>query len=131
MATKTRIIVNPAMHPLAQFIPTAIASVKEIMKVVKTEAQSSLQGQLSGNSSGMLMGSFGEEPVVQSGIMRIKGVVFAGGPSAPYAPIVEHIGWGKTNKKSPYYFMKAGAEKGGEATEEIVLKNFNKFIRGR
>ena len=106
--------------------------VEETMKFVEVKARESFQRQRSKknrNYTGHLMASFRQIPVVQEGNRIFKGIVFCGGPSAPYAPIVEYIGWKWTTggSRDPYYFMKEGAEEGQKEIGTITIKHLSKL----
>lgn len=116
------------------FRKPAMDAVSEIAKVVEAKAKESFLRQRSSknkNYTGMLIASFQQMPVTVEGNTRFKAIVFAGGPTAPYAPFVEWIGWkfrdGST--KHPYFFMEEGAIKGGEEAGQIVIKNFSSITR--
>lgn len=116
---------------LNKFREPAIKTVKEIMNVVETEAELSFNRQKSKTrtSTGNLISSFGQKPIQSKGATLFTGIVFAGGPSAPYAPIVEDIGWKTiTGRKPGYHFMHEGALKGDELAATITIKNFSKVL---
>lgn len=104
-------------------------STKEIMVVVLDESKKEyLERKKPEGSSGVLFSSFMLTPIASSGTLTFIGIVFVGGPSAPYAPIVDQIGWKtKTGHKDAYNFMLVGASKGGEIASEIVTKNLSKI----
>ncbi len=108
-------------------------AVKEIMEVVDKESKASFNRQKSKKNrhrTGALIASFEKTDIKQDGATVFSGIVFAGGPDAPYTPIVEHIGWKYDNgtSKPPYHFMLEGRNKGREAAREIVIKHFSKVL---
>lgn len=119
---------NEANNPFNKMDIVAKTSLKEIMAVIKKEAIDSFERQRSktGRSTGALISSFSETPIQQAGTLIYKGIVFAGGPSAPYAPYVEYVGWKtKSGQKAGYRFMQDGAKKGADEAPRIVTKNFS------
>ena len=122
--------VNEANNPLRIFNNAMIASLKRIMEAEKTEAIASFNRQKSktGRSTGALISSFSESPIKREGNMTFRGIVFAGGPTAPHAPFVED-GW-KTKKglKPGYNFMRDGWKKGGEVATNIILEEMRKVV---
>ena len=120
--------INHNRNPLLMMDNVALTSLSEIMDVIKKGAMDSFERQRSskGRSTGTLISSFGEVPITQAGDKIYKGIVFAGGPKAPYAPIVEFVGWQtKEGRKPPYRFMEEGAKEGAEKAPHIVTQNFS------
>lgn len=110
-------------------VPARLA-VAEIRDIVVDKAQESFEEQrVNDKAHSALISSFEQKPVTQGGVRIFKATVTVGGPSAPYAPIVDHVGWKTTTgRKSPYFFMKAGAEAGQEVSGDIVIKHFSKYL---
>ena len=106
-------------------------SVKEIMDVVLLESKTAYLSLKKKNviTSGHLFGSFAKEEIIEGPNLTFSGIVYVGGPSAPYAPIVDQIGWEKrTGHKDAYNFMRIGAEKGAEVAGDIVIKHLSKIM---
>lgn len=102
---------------------------REIMKVVEEESKKAYLDKKKKDvvTSGMLFSSFLLSPIRSQGNSEFSGILFVGGPSAPYAPIVEKYGWDtKTGHKEGYGFMKTGAEKGIESARMILDKHLKK-----
>lgn len=103
---------------------------KDITNVVYVESVKAYEERrrTTKRSTGALLGSF-EQKLLKSGTSYIaSGIVFVGGPKAPYAPIVDQIGWKtSTGRKEGYNFMLTGAQKGGEVAGDIVIKHLSKL----
>lgn len=113
------------------FHDPAIATITEIRELIEeTSKQSFLEQKKSSRSSGALISSFEQKPITQQGHTIFKSMVVVGGPAAPYAPIVEHVGWTKKTgeKKSAYFFMRAGAIAGQREADDIAIKHFSRHL---
>lgn len=111
------------------FKPAMIESVKRLCLIAEDAAKIDLAGKLGPRSSGILFGTFYYDlPIKQS--YEVKGMVFAGGPKAPYAPIVDYIGWTtKKGKKAPYHFMRIGAMAAQKAANTVLKEEFIKILK--
>jgi len=100
--------------------------VEEIMEVGMREAKLAYENQRNKSntrSTGALFASFQETPILVEGLTRYKGMVIVGGPSAPYAPIVEEIGWDTLEgHKEAYHFMRIGADRAREQAVAIAIR---------
>ena len=99
---------------------------EEIVQVVLDESKRVyLEKKKSGVTTGLLLASFNKEPVKSNGVLSYSGVVYAGGPSAPYAVYVDSVGWKlkEGGHRDAYNFMQAGADKGSEMAQIIVNKH--------
>ena len=103
-----------------------INTVRRLCLIAENAAKKELMDKAK-NPSGTLFGTFYfDMPIKQQ--YEVRGMVFAGGPIAPYAPIVDYIGWKlKSGKKEPYYFMRKGAEVARKEAPKVLKEEFNKI----
>lgn len=105
---------------------------QEVLDVVFEESKRVyLEKKKDTPTTGMLLASFTKEPVKHGGTLVYSGVMYAGGPSAPYAIYVDQSGWKTVDggHKEGYGFMAAGIEKGAKMSREITLKHL-KLVAG-
>ena len=119
--------IDNSKNPMSMITLKGELILKELLDIGETEAKASFVKQRinSGSTSGKLFASFSQRPITQHGAMELSGIIFSGGPSAPYAPYVEWIGWGKTNKRAPYHYMREGRDKLLAKAKEVVTRKFS------
>ena len=118
--------IDNSKNPMSMITLKGELILKELLDIGETEAKASFvrQRKNSGSTSGRLFASFSQRPITQQGALKLKGIIFSGGPSAPYAPYVEYIGWGKTNKRAPYHYMREGRDMVIKKAKEVVISKF-------
>jgi len=108
--------------------PAMIRTTARLLKIGEEAAKEEFKAKrnTSSVSSGRLMSSFYYENPFSSGT-EVRGVVFMGGPTAPYAPIVEEIGWKtKTGRKDAYHIMGKAVQVVSDKGIEILNNEINK-----
>jgi len=123
MSNKSRLFFNEIHN---RIVRNTRKAVRETLQLVEKESIKSFNESKKpgAKSTGMLISSFEKSPVRNLGNQEFSGMVFVGGPSAPYAIFVDKHGWNtKNGHKDGYEFMQAGLDKAELKVSEIYERN--------
>jgi hypothetical protein len=113
--------------------PALIKSTQEICEVIKIKAQETYLNLKKSEPKvpSLIIDSFHIEGF-SFGNFDIRGMIYAGAPTAPYAIYVDEgfTTTSKTNKRfiEGYHFMEAGLEEGNKEAPDILNKNFRMIL---